>query len=115
MDKVSKLLPELTGKGRNIIQGIMQNLCEKSAFEFAEIYRKKRVSAEKIMLLALLGYILLAGVHYFYLKNYSMGFKFLFSFGLFFIGTTYDISNAEDLAFEFNRKLAFEMLHKQEN
>ncbi len=84
MDKISKFLPELTGKERNVVLGILEKLNDNNAFEYAEIYRKKRVSAEKIMLLALLGYIFLAGMHYFYLKKISKGIKFLFSLGYFF-------------------------------
>lgn len=41
--------------------------------------------------LCLIGFLGVAGLHHFYLGNYIRGFIYLFTFGLFYLGTVFDL------------------------
>jgi TM2 domain-containing membrane protein YozV len=59
---------------------------------------------------ALLGLIVIAGVHRFILGQIGMGILYLFTGGLCLIGTIVDLVNHQRLAFEYNQKQANEIL-----
>jgi TM2 domain-containing membrane protein YozV len=63
-----------------------------------------------ILLLALLGFVGLAGVHRFVIGQIGMGLLYLLTAGLCFIGTIVDLINHKQLAIEYNQKTAREVL-----
>ena len=63
-----------------------------------------------LILTALLGLIILAGVHRFIMGQIGMGLLYLFTAGLCLVGTIVDLVNYQKLAFEYNQKAANEVL-----
>ena len=58
---------------------------------------------------ALLGFIVVAGVHRLLLGQIEMGILYLFTGGLCLVGTIIDLVNHQKLAFEYNQKVANEV------
>ena len=56
-----------------------------------------------VLLLALLGFVILAGVQRFYLGQIGMGLLYLFTAGFCLIGTIIDVVNHKKLAFQYNQ------------
>ena len=63
-----------------------------------------------ILITALLGLFIVAGIHRFIMGQIGMGLLYLFTIGLCFIGTIVDLVNHQKLAFEHNQKMANEVL-----
>lgn len=99
-------LPEIEGMEFSHVQRIMNNQSDTQAREFALIYRNRRKSPELILITALLGFVVVAGVHRFLIGQIGMGLLYLFTAGLCLIGTIVDLVNYKNLAFEYNRRIA---------
>lgn len=110
MAKVIDVLPELQGEEMLYIQGLIKDMDDEKARNFAQGYRARRKDPQLILLTALLGFIVVAGVHRFILGQVGMGLLYLFTGGLCLIGTIVDLVNHQKLAFEFNQKIAQEVL-----
>lgn len=109
MAKVLEVLPELTGEEMVYIQNMMNEWSDDKARSFANVYRARRKDPQIILVTALLGFIVVAGVHRFLLGQIGMGLLYLFTAGLCFIGTIIDLVNYQRLAFEFNQQVANEV------
>lgn len=110
MAKVIDVLPELQGDEMLYVQGLIKEMDDEKAHNFAHGYRARRKDPQLILLTALLGFIVVAGVHRFILGQIGMGLLYLFTGGLCLIGTIVDLVNYQKLAFEFNQKVAQEVL-----
>lgn len=110
MSNVLEYLPELEGDEQLYVAELVNELPEEKAKQFARVYRERRKDPQLILLLALLGFVVVAGVHRFVIDEIGMGFLYLFTAGLCFIGTIVDIVNYKDIAFRYNRKQADEVL-----
>jgi TM2 domain-containing membrane protein YozV len=110
MADVFQLLPELQGDEMIYITGLLKNVDDQTAGRFAAIYRTRRKDPQTILLLSLVGFVGVAGVHRFFLEQIGMGLLFLFTGGICLIGTIIDIINHKNLAFEYNQKKATESL-----
>ena len=110
MAKVIDVLPELQGDEMLYIQGLIKDMDDEKARNFAHGYRARRKDPQLILLTALLGFIVVAGVHRFILGQIGMGLLYLFTGGLCLIGTIVDLVNHQKLSFEFNQKIAQEVL-----
>lgn len=62
-----------------------------------------------ILLTTLLGFVVVAGVQRFLVGQIGMGILYLFTAGLCFIGTIVDLINYQDLAYEYNQRIANEV------
>ncbi|WKZ59941.1 MAG: TM2 domain-containing protein [Cyclobacteriaceae bacterium] len=109
MAKVTDVLPELTGEEMVYVQNLLKDWDDEKARSFANIYRTRRKDPQVILITALLGLIIVAGVHRFLLGQIGMGLLYLFTGGLCLIGTIIDLVNHQKLAFEFNQKVAEEV------
>ena len=103
-------MPELQGDEMLYVQGLIKEMDDDNARMFANAYRAKRKDPQLILLTALLGFIVVAGVHRFILGQIGMGLLYLFTGGLCLIGTIVDLVNHQKLAFESNQKVAQEVL-----
>ncbi|MBX2967911.1 MAG: TM2 domain-containing protein [Cyclobacteriaceae bacterium] len=109
MAKVTDVLPELTGEEMVYVQNLVKDWDDEKARNFANVYRTRRKDPQVILITALLGLIVVAGVHRFLLGQIGMGLLYLFTGGLCLIGTIIDLVNHQRLAFEFNQKVAEEV------
>jgi|SRR5690606_2688134 len=109
MAKVTDVLPELTGEEMVYVQNLIKEWDDEKARSFANVYRTRRKDPQVILITALLGLIVVAGVHRFLLGQIGMGLLYLFTGGLCLIGTIIDLVNHQRLAFEFNQKVAQEV------
>jgi len=111
MADLYQLLPELQGDEMIFVSGLLKNVDEEIARRFATVYRSRRKEPQTVLLMSLIGFVGIAGVHRFYLDQVGMGLLYLFTAGICFIGTIIDIINHKDLAFEYNQKKAQEVFY----
>lgn len=109
MQKVMEILPELEGDEMVFVQGLLKDMSEQQAQQFAVMYRSKRKDPLTILLLTLLGFISIAGVQRFIVGQVGMGLLYLFTAGLCFIGTIIDLFSYKKIAFEYNQKQALQI------
>ena len=110
MARVIDVLPELTGEEMLYVQALLKDMDDDRARNFASIYRTRRKDPQMILITALLGLVVVAGIHRFIMGQIGMGLLYLFTAGLCFVGTIVDLVNHQKLAFEHNQKMANEVL-----
>ncbi|MCC5907626.1 MAG: TM2 domain-containing protein [Balneolaceae bacterium] len=110
MKKIFELLPELEGDESQYISRIIEEMPDEKAKIFSNIYRSRRRDPILLLILALIGLFGVAGIHRFFVGHIGMGILYLVTAGLCFIGTIVDMINYKNFAFEYNRKVAQEIL-----
>ena len=109
MASVLKLLPELQGQEMSYIQDLIKPMADDEAQLFANIYRTRRRDPQLILITTILGFFIIAGVQRFLVNQIGMGLLYLFTGGLCLIGTIVDLVNYQNLAFDYNKKIADEV------
>ncbi len=109
MPSVLQLMPRLEGEELSFVQNLIKDMNETQAQLFASAYNARRRDPMLILLTALLGFVIIAGVHRFILGQIGMGILYLFTAGLCLIGTIVDLINYKRLAFEYNSRVAQEV------
>lgn len=92
------------------LQQATQGLDEQQMRNFLMMYSQKRKNPSDILLLSLLGFIWIGGVHRFVLGQIGMGILYFLTGGLCFIGTIVDAVNHKQLTQEYNQKMVFESM-----
>jgi len=110
MARVIDVLPEISGEEMLYVQSLIKDMDDEKARSFASVYRTRRKDPQVILITALLGLVVVAGVHRFIMGQIVMGLVYLFTAGLCFIGTIVDLVNYQKLTFEHNQKMANEAL-----
>lgn len=110
MARIIDILPEATGEEMMYVQNLIKDMSEEKARSFASVYRARRRDPMLILVTALLGLAGISGVHRFITDQIGMGLLYFFTLGLCFIGTIVDAVNYQKLAFEYNRKVADEVM-----
>jgi TM2 domain-containing membrane protein YozV len=100
------LFPNLEGDEMTYVQGLIRDMSDNQAHQFANIYNSRRKDPQTILLTSLLGFLGIAGVQRFMLGQVGMGLLYLFTVGFCLIGTIIDLANHKKLAFEENSKTA---------
>ena len=106
MADVVQTLPELEGEEMLFVAGLIKDMSDDQARNFAIAYRSQRRDPTNVLLLTLLGFLILAGVQRFYLQQIGMGLLYLFTAGFCLIGTIIDLVNHKSLAFKYNQEKA---------
>jgi len=106
MANIMQLMPYLDGNEMVYIQGLIKDMDDNQAQQFANVYTSRRKDPQTILLTTLLGFIVIAGVQRFILGHMGMGFLYLFTGGICLIGTIVDLINHKQLTFEFNSQQA---------
>lgn len=109
MANVMEILPEIPASEQVAISGIVNGVSEENSQQFAMAYRAQRKDETTVLLLTLVGFIAIAGVQRFFLAQIGMGFLYLLTAGLCFIGTIIDVVNHKKLTYEHNAKTANEI------
>ena len=103
-------MPELEGEEQLYIAHMMKNMTEEQAEQFSHVYRQRRRDPTLTLITALLGFVVVAGVHRFLLGQIGMGLLYLFTGGLCLIGTIVDLFNYTSLTYRYNKVQANEVL-----
>lgn len=106
MANILQLMPYLEGNEMVFIQGLIKDMDDNMALQFANVYSSRRKDSQTILLTTLVGFFGVAGVQRFILGHMGMGFLYLLTCGLCFIGTIVDLINHKQLTFDFNSQLA---------
>jgi TM2 domain-containing membrane protein YozV len=109
MPNVMQILPELQGDEMVYVQGLLKDMSEQQAQQFAMMYRARRKDPQTLLLLTLLGFIGIAGVQRFIVDQVGMGLLYLFTAGICGIGTIIDLVSHKKIAFEYNQKQAMQI------
>jgi TM2 domain-containing membrane protein YozV len=109
MTNIMQILPELEGDEMVFVSTLIKDMPDQQVQQFAAMYRSRRKNPETILILTLLGFIGIAGIHRFMLDQVGMGLLYLFTGGICLIGTIIDVVNYKRLAFEFNQKQAMQL------
>lgn len=106
MPNIMQILPELQGDEMVYVQGLLKEMSDQQAQQFAMMYRARRKDPQNVLLLTLLGFIGIAGVQRFIVDQVGMGLLYLFTAGICWIGTIIDLVTHKKIAFEYNQKQA---------
>lgn len=110
MARIIDVLPEVTGEEMIYLQNLIKDMDDETARRFATIYRTRRREPLLILVTALVGFLGVSGIHRFIMGEIGMGILYLFTAGLCLIGTIVDLVNHQKLAFDYNRKVAEEVM-----
>jgi TM2 domain-containing membrane protein YozV len=110
MANVFEILPEVMGEEQFYISGLIKNMEDKQAQQFANIYRTRRKDPQTILLVTLVGFLGIAGIQRFITDQIGLGILYFFTGGLCVIGTIIDLVNYKKIAFEYNQKEANQIL-----
>lgn len=109
MANVLQILPEIEGDEQIFIQGLIKDYDDQKAQIFANAYRARRKDPMTLLLVALVGFLGIAGIQRFMVGQIGMGILYLLTGGLCAIGTIIDLVTHKSIAFSFNQKVAFEV------
>ncbi|MFB6231444.1 MAG: TM2 domain-containing protein [Salinibacter sp.] len=109
MSNVLQHLPEIKGDEQLYVAKLINDMSDEQADRFARIYRERRKDPQTILLLALVGFAGVSGVHRFVVDEIGMGLLYLLTAGLCLIGTLVDVINYKSIAFRYNRRQADEV------
>ena len=108
MANLFQFLPELQGRELMFVQGLTKEFTDSQLMNFANLYRSRRRDPQLILLTTLVGFLGIAGVQRFLINQIGMGILYLITGGLCLIGTIIDLINYQDLAIEYNMRMANE-------
>ncbi len=108
--RIFNYLPQCDYEEAMWIGQMTQSLNDEALQQFAAMYSTRRKDAQTVLLLALLGFIGVAGIHRFILNQIGMGILYFLTAGLCFIGTIVDLINYKQLALQYNQKVAREVM-----
>jgi TM2 domain-containing membrane protein YozV len=115
MANVLEILPEIMGEEQFYISGMIKNMEDKQAQQFANIYRTRRKDPQTILLVTLVGFLGIAGIQRFLTDQIGLGILYVFTCGLCLIGTIIDLVNYKKIAFEYNQRQANQIIMMVKN
>lgn len=109
MASIFNLLPEIMGDEQVYVSGLVKEMSDEKAQQFANIYRVRRKDPQTILLLTLVGFLGIAGIQRFIVDQIGLGILYLLTGGICLIGTIIDLVNYKSIAFEYNQKQAYQV------
>jgi TM2 domain-containing membrane protein YozV len=106
MNSLYQYFPTLDMEEYNFLQSLTKDFSETQMQQFCTIYSARRKDPQLILILALVGFLGISGIHRFLLGQIGMGILYLFTGGLCLIGTIIDLINHKKLTRDFNFKKA---------
>lgn len=103
-------IPAIEGEELVFLQELTRDLNDDQLNSFIHVYNGKRIKTDQVLLGCVLGFVLIAGIQRFMVKQTGMGLLYLFTVGFCFIGTIIDTVNHKRIAYTFNRDMAVETL-----
>ncbi len=109
MADVFNFLPMLEGEEMVYVQGMIKDMSDEQAKQFAAVYSSRRKDPQIILITTIIGFIGIAGIQRFLLEQIGMGILYLLTGGLCWIGTIVDLVNYKKMTYEYNFKIANEV------
>lgn len=109
MANVLQYIPDADGEEIAYLNMIVSPMNDAQAQQFSMMYRSRRKEPQMILILAIVGFIGIAGIHRFVIGNIGLGVLYVLTGGLCWIGTIIDIVNYRKLASDFNQGQAYEV------
>jgi TM2 domain-containing membrane protein YozV len=101
-------LPGISPEEIGLLQQATQGLTENQNKYFFMVYAGKRKSPQDMLIFCIVGTCLVPGLQRFIIGQIGMGILYLFTGGLCLIGSIVDLVNHKTLAYEYNKKVAYE-------
>ena len=115
MPQITHYLPELSEPEMSFIARLTDAMSHEDIQRFASGYRQARRDPQTLRLLAIIGLVSIPGLQRFWVGQVGIGFLYLLTGGLLWIGTIIDIVKYRELAFTYNqqvaRRIATNLLH----
>lgn len=108
--KIFMMIPDITPEEMIFIRNALVNIKEEQVEEFLFLYKGKRKGTQEVMLMTLIGFLGIAGIQRFMLKQIGMGILFLLTIGFCYIGTIIDLINHKKLTADYNEQMALETM-----
>jgi TM2 domain-containing membrane protein YozV len=102
------MLPGLQPDELQTIQDITRDMTEDQQRQFILFYSGKRKEEQSLMIMAIIGFFGVAGIHRLVTGETALGILYLFTVGFCGVGTIIDLVNIKRLTLEFNQKKAIE-------
>lgn len=102
MPNIMQLLPMLEQDEMVFVQGIVKDMTDTQAQQFAAVYANRRKDTTMILVATVVGFFGVAGIQRFLTNQTGMGLLYLFTLGFCFIGTIIDLVNFRSLTLEYN-------------
>ncbi len=102
MSKVIRFMPELQGDEQVHAAQLMSEMSEEQAMYFSNVYRQRRRDETVTLIMALAGFLGVAGIHRFYLGQIGMGLLYFFTYGFCMLGTIIDLFNFKNMTATYN-------------
>ena len=96
-------IPGIEGEEMMLIINQIQNLPEEKQMLFLNVYRSRRKDPQTILIMILIGFLGIGGIHRFFLNHIGMGILYLLTMGVCYIGTIIDLVNYKKITLEFNQ------------
>lgn len=103
-------LSGITPQEYSYLQSATEGLTEQQQRTFLLVYSGKRKNPSDMLLVTLLGFVGIAGIHRLLMGQVGMGILYFLTAGLCFIGTIVDLINHKQLTFEHNQRMVFESM-----
>ncbi|REL37595.1 TM2 domain-containing protein [Rhodohalobacter sp. SW132] len=110
MKNALKHFPELEGEELQYVYNSVKDLDEEQFEVFKASYRARRKDPLLFLILAMLGFFGIAGIHRFFVGHIGIGLLYIVTIGFCGVGTIVDMINYKTFSFEYNRKQALQIL-----
>lgn len=112
MANVFDFIPSATGMEMMALQDIMKDMTNENAARFASMYNTQRRDYTIMLVLCLLGFFGISGIHRFAMNDIGMGILYFLTGGLCLIGTIVDLVNMRNMVDNYNVKQAREIIFR---
>lgn len=102
------MLPDLQPDELLLIQNLTKDMSESQQQQFYSILRSKRKEKKDLLILAIIGFFGVAGIHRFVIGDVGMGILFLVTVGFCGIGTIIDLVNLDKMVSRYNQAQAMD-------
>lgn len=106
--KILIAIPDINPEEMMYVMNVVKGLKEDDLDQFLFLYKGKRKNTQEIMMMTLIGFLGVAGIQRFMIKQTGMGIVFLLTLGFCYIGTIVDLVNHKSLANNYNQQMALE-------
>jgi TM2 domain-containing membrane protein YozV len=111
MSIITHYLAELEEPERSFVEGLTARMSHEDVQQFAAAYRQVRKDPQIVRIMAAIGIVAIPGLQRFWVGQVGMGFLYLLTGGLLWVGTIMDIVNYRKLAFTYNGEAARRIVH----